>query len=117
MKTWTNGKVTYTRENRMVRVYRHRDKKKGLTVCDFNDIWLHDTITSQPCYYCGNHKEIGADRLDNNKGHTKDNIVPCCKQCNMIKNNFFTSEEFKMIVSFCQDKNIASHLFKTSLLS
>lgn len=104
--------MKYLREDRMVRVYRHRDKKRQLTICDFDAEWLYDHITSQPCFYCGSNNLIGSDRMDNNKGHTKDNIVPCCKRCNMMKNNFFNCKEFKMIVEFCKLNNIANHLFK-----
>lgn len=101
------AKVTYIRENRMVRVYRHRDKKNTPdSICDFNDIWLHDNITSQECYYCNSKENIGCDRIDNDKGHTKDNIIPCCKSCNVIKNIFFTSKDFKKIMAYCQENNI-----------
>ena len=27
----------------------------------------------------------GIDRIDNNKGYTKENCVPCCDICNRIK--------------------------------
>ena len=66
-----------------------------------------------PCYYCGvvggnatyttwssrnGEKRIfrnnGVDRLDNNKGYTTDNCVPCCKRCNFAKRDD-TEEEFK----------------------
>lgn len=78
-------------------------------------------LSQQPCYYCkalpsnharaytGNHPVIkrspdwaeqcqwtynGLDRVDSNKPHTEDNIVPCCKFCNQAKNDM-TTEEFK----------------------
>jgi hypothetical protein len=35
----------------------------------------------------------GLDRVDNTRPHNKDNVVPCCKVCNIAKNNM-TSEEF-----------------------
>ena len=104
-------KVIYVRENRMVRVYRHRDKKNSSTVCDFNDEWLHDNITCRPCHYCGKTDLMGADRIDNKKGHTKDNIVPCCKQCNLIKNQYFNCQEFKLLVDYCRKNGIASKYF------
>ncbi len=56
------------------------------------------TITKSDCYYCkaspscisGKQcKEIyiynGIDRIDNTKGYTIDNIVPCCNSCNRAK--------------------------------
>lgn len=65
-------------------------------------------ITQQPCYYCGakpnnraNRKDCngmyiynGIDRIDNNRGYTIDNVVPCCKICNLAKGQL-TIQEFK----------------------
>lgn len=42
--------------------------------------------------------------LNNNKGHLKNNIVPCCYKCNTIKNNFFTFEEMKKIGKFLNEE-------------
>jgi hypothetical protein len=33
----------------------------------------------------GNYKYNGLDRVDNNRGYEKDNIVPCCETCNKAK--------------------------------
>lgn len=33
------------------------------------------------------------DRIDNNIGHTKLNVVPCCYTCNTARNNNFTHNE------------------------
>lgn len=106
------AKRTYKREDRMTRVYRHRDRKNNLSVCDFDDVWLMENVTSKPCIYCGKIDTIGCDRLDNTKGHTKDNVVPCCKTCNNLKNRFFTHEEFVKVVKFCQANGI--NYFKDS---
>ena len=37
------------------------------------------------CYYCGKQYCLGIDRLDNSKGYTKENSVPCCGCCNKMK--------------------------------
>lgn len=74
--------------------------------CDFDTFFL---LSQLPCYYCGRHPHRtvnaassarkassnqlqdgnftynGLDRIDNAKGHTHDNIVPCCSTCNMMK--------------------------------
>jgi hypothetical protein len=61
-------------------------------------------ITSRDCFYCGvppvmvigqietsDHSYHGVylyngiDRVDNARGYSKDNIVPCCGRCNMAK--------------------------------
>ena len=44
------------------------------------------------CYLCGRITDDihinGVDRIDNTKGYTLDNCLPCCGTCNMIKNDF-----------------------------
>ena len=46
-----------------------------------------------PCEYCGdNSKYNGIDRVDNSKGYTKDNSVPCCEKCNYGKNVYSATE-------------------------
>jgi hypothetical protein len=46
-------------------------------------------LMKMPCSYCGslptNTIPNGLDRLDNSKGHSKGNVVPCCETCNMMK--------------------------------
>lgn len=61
------------------------------------------------CYYCGailnrsvyrsDRKSSGslADRVDNLKGYSMKNIVPCCADCNFTKNSRLTAEEMKVI--------------------
>lgn len=73
-------------------------------------------ISQKNCYYCNdlpsNYQNVatkkssknmkdngyftynGLDRLDNNKPHSKDNCVPCCKYCNYAKRER-SIEEFK----------------------
>jgi len=74
-------------------------------------------ITQQNCYYCGakpsniarkkeNNGDYiynGIDRLDNTKGYTIDNVVPCCFMCNQAKHNH-TLQEFKEWVKRAYDK-------------
>lgn len=66
----------------------------SLTEIDFRK------ITSQDCHYCGEKPSRmrrsklgdefvynGIDRQDNNLGYSLENCVPCCKWCNIAKNN------------------------------
>lgn len=69
----------------------YNDKKKGYD-CDL-DIDFVRNICNQACFYCGETEKIGLDRINNNKGHTKDNVVPCCYVCNCARSNNFTFEE------------------------
>jgi hypothetical protein len=86
---------------------------KRYSEMDFEDFY---NLSQQNCYYCGeppsnitessrtrslkDEKESGIfiynglDRVDNNKVHTKENCVPCCKYCNYAKSDL-TLKEFK----------------------
>jgi hypothetical protein len=47
-------------------------------------------IVQQNCYYCNHYKEteaIGIDRVNNSIGYVSTNIVPCCADCNILKND------------------------------
>ena len=44
-------------------------------------------------------EKIGCDRVDNSKGHTKDNVVPCCITCNTVRNRNFSVSEMLRIGS------------------
>lgn len=60
-----------------------------------------EKLINSPCYYCGaeksNHKVTknckngydhnGIDRVDSKRGYTIDNVVSCCKICNIAKSN------------------------------
>lgn len=76
--------------------YRKADERKGLNT----DLTTEDVLrlTSQPCAYCGFTGDNGADRLDNAVGHTKDNCVPCCVECNIARGDRFTPDEMKKYI-------------------
>jgi hypothetical protein len=65
--------------------YNTRDRNNGLGKGDLTAQWIIDNIFSQPCTHCGKEgwEIIGCNRLDNTKPHTKDNVEPCCKECNV----------------------------------
>lgn len=58
------------------------------------------------CYYCHHYKieeTIGIDRINNAIGYEKENCVPCCETCNMMKHAFhplFFIELCKIISGF-----------------
>ena len=44
------------------------------------------TFWQEPCKYCGDNIEtIGLDRINNNIGYNKKNLVSCCSICNYAK--------------------------------
>ena len=53
-------------------------------------------MKEKTCIYC-DFSSTGLDRLDNTKGHTKENCVPCCKECNIARMDNFTYEEMLII--------------------
>ncbi len=75
------------------RRYKKLDKNKK----DFNLTldWVKENL-QKPCTYCG-FESNGFDRKDNSIGHTIDNCVPCCTECNNGRMNNFTHEEFFII--------------------
>lgn len=83
--------------SKMISTYKFNDKRMGVSICDMDINWAINNIISKPCVYCGDTYRIGADRIDNTKGHTKDNVVPCCYECNCARNSNFSFEEMKII--------------------
>lgn len=88
-------------------------------------------LVFSPCHYCGNTgsntfknkdgrsiKYNGVDRVDNNRGYEKDNVVPCCKFCNIAK-SVMSYDEFKQWLSEAylweyRDKNISNSRLKVN---
>lgn len=86
----TNSKLKYRNSPRgraqyLLCNYNRSDRKFNRGKGDLTINWLVDNIIFKPCAHCG--KEgwdiIGCNRLDNSKPHTKDNVEPCCKECNL----------------------------------
>lgn len=94
--------------------YKNNCKRKNI-YWDLDIVFFRE-MTSQSCIYCGkkpsnkrdHYRYSGLDRKDNTKGYIKNNVVPCCKECNSIKGNNLTHEEMlavgKALVSF-RNKN------------
>lgn len=60
--------------------------------------WWQQKTASGDCYYCGRHVGIKALTMDHliplSRGgrSTKDNLVPCCKDCNNKKQTMLPVE-------------------------
>lgn len=59
-------------------------------------------LVSSGCFYCskqtlGVEMGGGLDRINNAKGYTEDNVLPCCGFCNKARGIFWSVEEFKLI--------------------
>lgn len=55
-----------------------------------------EIILGKPCIYCG-FPSTGLDRIDNALGHTEENCVPCCKECNIARNKNFSHSEMLLM--------------------
>ena len=76
------------------------------------------SIISLNCFYCGEAPSKprkttnkfgaicvnGIDRIDNSKGYTLENSVPCCDKCNHAKKNYYYGEFIDWV------KRAADHL-------
>lgn len=63
-------------------------------------------LISQDCFYCNGSLHptgIGLDRLDNSKGYEETNVVPCCKNCNLLRGDRLTPEETRIAVDAIKD--------------
>lgn len=77
-------KTPYGRASQLLDAYKQKDKTYNRGEVDFDAQWIVDNIFSKPCVHCGetDWTKIGCNRIDNTKGHTKDNVEPCCMRCN-----------------------------------
>ena len=84
--------------NYWLRIYKYNAKRRklefNLTKEDFKEIIKKDCvycgekpkqIIRKNNYYNGSYIGNGIDRIDNDKGYSVDNCVPCCGRCNRAK--------------------------------
>lgn len=96
--------------NAVIRGYKKNAENRSLAWELSND--EVKTITSKNCFYCekeptnelkshignnGRYLYNGIDRLDNYKGYTADNVVPCCYKCNVTKKDFSIESMVKIL--------------------
>lgn len=90
---------------------KHTCKKKGYTFTITYEEFL--TFIDRPCNYCDKKlafnkhtrdsnsnyvsRAYQLDRKNNSLGYTIDNVVPCCWECNRLKSNIYSYEEFMRI--------------------
>jgi hypothetical protein len=101
-----HNKLTYGEAsfNTVLFSYRWNAKQRkrdfSLTPEEFKEIIVKD------CIYCGQEASTirsspdnfgefvfsGLDRVDNDKGYSVDNVVPCCNTCNLAKRDMSVQE-------------------------
>ena len=69
-------------------------------------------MKKSPCYYCLGGGKVtnfnGIDRMDNSQGYTPENSVPCCSECNSMKEQLSTQEfidQCRRIAHHCHKKH------------
>ena len=76
---------------------KHKKTKKFLISFKF----FEQNIFKKPCHYCGGKVGdygTGMDRVDWKKPYTKNNVVPCCVDCNSIKSNRLSELEALVLI-------------------
>lgn len=71
-----------------------------------------EELFNQPCYYCGYISRTlnGIDRVNSDIGYSEDNVVACCKACNMMKGALEKKMAEKWNVDFIEHcVNIANY--------
>lgn len=95
--------------NRTYDYYQRNAKRRGHSFSLTKEEFLK--LTSSPCHYTGKLPSMirraeggktyvhnGIDRLDNTKGYTVENCVPCCKDANYAKRDM----GYEDFISMCK---------------
>lgn len=95
-RLYKNNRSIKSRFNRGKKSCGYRGLKWNIKLKDY------EKLINSNCYYCGFDTKLQAginlDRLNNNKGYMLNNVVPCCKNCNFIKNSILTCKEMICVV-------------------
>jgi hypothetical protein len=82
-KNWSRRNDSFQR----FRFYEWRSKKVGRAF-EIDLDYFKQLIENGSCFYCGSTEvRLGLDRIDSSVGYTKENILPCCRRCNVAKND------------------------------
>lgn len=78
------NKTVKGRAVKLVNQYNQTDKKMGRYEENITSDYLVDVLFPKGCIYCGEKDPmlLGADRINNDRGHSIDNCVCCCSRCN-----------------------------------
>ena len=104
---WCASNPKGARANKLVQRYNDMDEKHGFGKGDLTAKWIVENIFTKPCAHCGKTgwDIIGCNRLDNSKPHTKDNVEPCCEECNNI---MWGKEVAKKVYQYALDDRLVA---------
>ena len=124
MRGSTRIGYTVAAANSVYRSYAGHAASRGHVMELTRDQFL--SLTKKDCFYCGKAPSQikyrgrsrenpyiynGVDRMDNTKGYTLANAVPCCKMCNRIKMDHSVEElmaHLKCMLYIYEDRNESS---------
>jgi hypothetical protein len=89
--------ISHTPHDRWLRS-KNRAKRKGIEWQIDEDTFSR--LISQQCHYCGGElgiSGVGLDRKEPKGGYVFSNVVSCCRQCNIVKNDHFSYEEMMLL--------------------
>ena len=84
----------------MYKLYQKSAEHRGIEFNIAKDDFIK--LLKQDCVYCGSTPPMdsgrnGLDRIDNQKGYSLDNVVPCCFKCNQMKGKLSRKEFYEHI--------------------
>lgn len=106
-KTGIHNASTSTYRN-----YQSSARRRGLIFDIDYDFFME--LIQDKCSYCGGtgrsyfnatndweekFEYTGLDRINSSIGYTKENVVPCCKVCNMAKSNLTPQDFYDWIIA------------------
>jgi len=86
----------YSRDKRRWMNMRSWDRTKGYAGTLSYEEW--QKLIIQPCAYCNFASITGLDRINNDRGHSADNVLPCCEECNEARNIHWSVEIMRTII-------------------
>ena len=105
---------------RIIGRYKAKAKERNIKWMLSRDDFIN--ISEKPCFYCVISSSMnlningyiylynGVDRVDSQKDYTPDNIVPCCKQCNIAKSDMSLTEFYQWL------NRISNHISQNELI-
>jgi flagella basal body P-ring formation protein FlgA len=79
------AKNKHSKQSRFT-IYKYSAKKRNIEF-NLSEEKAYELFCDN-CFYCDkmeDYKTMGIDRINNDIGYQNDNVVPCCKMCNMMK--------------------------------